>query len=480
MLRTGSAAIGSAAALVDLVVGPALAAAGLPGDAVQLLRVPGRESAEALVTEPTKIPLVILRGSGESTRSLAARAALAGVKTLAHADGGGVLYVHPAADRALADKLVDDGLDRLGVCNRLNLLLVDKAIWDELVPGIVEQLAAREPKIAASLPPHEHPLGYEWALDDSNEATVTIAPADGELDAADIANRETSGLAATIVTEDAGRRRTVPQRVRGHRRVLERVDPAARRVQAARRPRDRHQRRPRARPARPGDLPRPLPPAVRGGTGRPDPGLMARPDGSDTWAERLAEDRAALTGGSRSQLLAGKLRERITEGVFRPGERLSEEALSEALERLPQHAARGVPPARPGGRAGARVRPRRLRPHADHRRRPRHLRDAPHPRTGRACATCRTRRPAPSTQIRLAVETAEEAAARSDWGGVGSANMRFHQAVAELAGSRRVREVVRRLLAELRLVFVVMDDLREFHEPYLKSNRELYETARGG
>lgn len=203
VLRTGSAAIGSAAALVDLVVGPALAAAGLSGDAVQLLRVPGRESAEALVTEPTKIPLVILRGSGESTRTLAARAALAGVKTLAHADGGGVIYIHPAADRRLAGKLIGDGLDRLGVCNRLNLLLVDKAVWDELVPGIAEQLAAREPKIEASLPPHQHPLGYEWALDDSNEATVTIAPADGELDAADIANRETSGLAATIVTEDA-------------------------------------------------------------------------------------------------------------------------------------------------------------------------------------------------------------------------------------------------------------------------------------
>jgi glutamate-5-semialdehyde dehydrogenase len=134
VLRTGSAAIGSAAALVDLVVGPALAAAGLPDDAVQLLRVPGRESAEALVTEPTRIPLVILRGSGESTRALAARAALAGVKTLAHADGGGVIYLHPAADRALADDLIAQGLDRLGVCNRLNLLLVDNAIWDETVP----------------------------------------------------------------------------------------------------------------------------------------------------------------------------------------------------------------------------------------------------------------------------------------------------------------------------------------------------------
>ena len=203
VLRTGSAAIGSAAALLDLVVGPALDRAGLPSDAVQLLRIPGRESAEALVGQPDLIPLVILRGSGESTRSLAARAALAGVRTLAHADGGGVLYAHEGADRKLLTSLVDQGLDRLGVCNRLNLLLVDRSIWDEVVPAVVDQLAAHDPKIAASLPPHEHALGYEWALDGDREATVTIAPVEGELDAAATANRETSGLAATIVTGDA-------------------------------------------------------------------------------------------------------------------------------------------------------------------------------------------------------------------------------------------------------------------------------------
>ena len=204
VLRTGSAALGSAVVLVDHVVGPALAGVGLDPDAVQLVRVPGRESAEALVQQPTLLPLVILRGSGESTRSLAERAALSGVRTLAHADGGGVMYLHPSADRALAADLIDCSLDRLGVCNRLNLLLVDEAIWDEVVPGVVDRLAARQPKIAASLPPHDHAVGYEWALASGNEATVTVARAAGPLDAARIANQETSGLAATIVAEDAG------------------------------------------------------------------------------------------------------------------------------------------------------------------------------------------------------------------------------------------------------------------------------------
>jgi glutamate-5-semialdehyde dehydrogenase len=53
-----------------------------------------------------------------------------------------------------------------------------------------------------SLPPHTHPLGHEWALDPGHEPTVTIAPADGPRAAALLANEETSGLAAAIVTED--------------------------------------------------------------------------------------------------------------------------------------------------------------------------------------------------------------------------------------------------------------------------------------
>src|SRR5690606_139356 len=52
VLRTGTAALGSAVALVDHVVGPALADAGLDPDAVQLVRVPGRHAATALVQQP--------------------------------------------------------------------------------------------------------------------------------------------------------------------------------------------------------------------------------------------------------------------------------------------------------------------------------------------------------------------------------------------------------------------------------------------
>jgi glutamate-5-semialdehyde dehydrogenase len=201
VLRTGGAALRSAEALFDRVITPAVTAAGLDPGALQLVRSADRQAATELVRRPGLIPLVILRGSGETTRALAAEAARHGVRTLAHADGGGVLYLDAAADPALAAEIIAGSLDRLGVCNRLNLLLIHDAAWDALLPVALEALTARG--VAASLPPHDHALGHEWALDEGHEATVTVAPAAGPAQAARAASEQTSGLAASVVTADA-------------------------------------------------------------------------------------------------------------------------------------------------------------------------------------------------------------------------------------------------------------------------------------
>jgi glutamate-5-semialdehyde dehydrogenase len=193
VLRTGGAALRTVTVLVDEVLRPALADAGMPPEAVGLVRSPDREGARILVSLPQVLPLVILRGSGETTAALAREAAAHGVRTLAHAEGGGVLYIGAAADPAKAEALVEASLDRLGVCNRLNLLLVDRAAKVELGP-VLERLgiAVREPER----------LGHEWANDSEHIASVTVRGVDSLEEAVGIANRETSGLAASIVTED--------------------------------------------------------------------------------------------------------------------------------------------------------------------------------------------------------------------------------------------------------------------------------------
>jgi glutamate-5-semialdehyde dehydrogenase len=203
VLRTGGAALRTVSALVDEVLRPALAEAGLPPAAIGLVRTADREGARVLVTMPSLVPLVILRGSGPSTAELARLAAENGVRTLAHAEGGGVLYLHAAASKEKALALAEASIDRLGVCNRLNLALVDRATAGLLEP-LLELLRAHGLEVRGEGgAPLDAPLGHEWASDPERVATVTVALVDGVDEALRVANDETSGLAAGIVTEDA-------------------------------------------------------------------------------------------------------------------------------------------------------------------------------------------------------------------------------------------------------------------------------------
>jgi glutamate-5-semialdehyde dehydrogenase len=204
VLRTGGAALGTVTALVDGVLRPALDASGLPPGAVGLVRSPDREGARLLVSLPRLVPLVILRGSGETTAALARLAAENGVRTLAHAEGGGVLYVHGSASREKALALAEASLDRLGVCNRLNLALVDREAAD-VVPALLRLFAGRGLHVRGTVDgaePLDAPLGHEWASDPDRVSTVTIAFVDDLDEAVAIANEQTSGLAAGIVAEN--------------------------------------------------------------------------------------------------------------------------------------------------------------------------------------------------------------------------------------------------------------------------------------
>jgi DNA-binding GntR family transcriptional regulator len=79
-----------------------------------------------------------------------------------------------------------------------------------------------------------------------------------------------------------------------------------------------------------------------------------------------------------------------------------------------------------------------------------------------------------------AVDSAETYAAANRWLDVRTADLRFHEAIAALAGSSRINELMRRALAELRLIFHVMDSPEEFHQPYLPRNRSIAESIMRG
>jgi len=223
VLRTGGAALRTVTVLVDEVLRPALAEAGLPPETVGLVRSPDREGARVLVSLPRLVPLVILRGSGETTASLVRHAAEQGVRTLAHAEGGGVLYVAASADLGKVEAIVEASLDRLGVCNRLNLLLVDRegaaAVLARVAPILarlgIEPRGTERARAQAEMAPLDVRLGHEWANDPDRVATVSVDVVEGPEEAAAIANSETSGLAATIVCEDKAVAELFLERYRG-------------------------------------------------------------------------------------------------------------------------------------------------------------------------------------------------------------------------------------------------------------------------
>lgn len=74
----------------------------------------------------------------------------------------------------------------------------------------------------------------------------------------------------------------------------------------------------------------------------------------------------------------------------------------------------------------------------------------------------------------------DRAADTEDWGAAGTANLRFHTQLVAVHASPRMAEFFHRLMTEMRLGFLALDDPRALHEPYLARNHELADLLRSG
>lgn len=140
ILRGGSEAHHSNRAIGDCVTA-GLEAGGLPPEAAQVLATTDRAAVGALIAAEGVVDVIIPRGG----RSLIERIAReARVPVIKHLDG--ICHVYLAADadpghaRAIA---INAKTHRLGVCNAMETLLVDRAVAADLLPGIAAELAER-------------------------------------------------------------------------------------------------------------------------------------------------------------------------------------------------------------------------------------------------------------------------------------------------------------------------------------------------
>lgn len=133
LLRGGKEAARSNAALGALVR-EAFAAAGLPADAVQIVPAGDREQMKALIGMTGYLDLVIPRGGEGLIRFVAEHAR---VPVIQHYKGVCHLYVDEDADLDMALRLIENGkLQRPGVCNSLECLLVHRAVAAPLLKRV--------------------------------------------------------------------------------------------------------------------------------------------------------------------------------------------------------------------------------------------------------------------------------------------------------------------------------------------------------
>jgi glutamate-5-semialdehyde dehydrogenase len=207
ILRCGSDCLQSSLAIAALVA-EALAEAGLPADAVQLVDTPDRDAVGLMLAGlDGAIDLLIPRGG----KSLVARVqADAKTAVLSHLEGLNHTYLHEAADLDVARAVaVNAKMRRVSVCGATETLLVDRAGAERLLPAVAADLIAA----GCELRGDDEARGLVSAMkpaDDADWTTEYLAPilsvrVVDDLDAAaDHIARYGSGHTEAIITTDAG------------------------------------------------------------------------------------------------------------------------------------------------------------------------------------------------------------------------------------------------------------------------------------
>jgi glutamate-5-semialdehyde dehydrogenase len=213
VFRIGSDALGTARAIVEHALDPALRAAGLPVGIVRLVDSPTHAAGHALFSD-RRLTLAVARGSGTAVAELGAVAAQSGTPVSLHGTGGAWLVTGSSAVPSVVAQAVRHSLDRK-VCNTLNVCAVTRDRADEIVPVVLAALDAAASERATSARLHVVSGSESFVAPDRFGRTVSIERADGVhdepaaslLDEADLAHEwewERSPEMTLVVVESVG------------------------------------------------------------------------------------------------------------------------------------------------------------------------------------------------------------------------------------------------------------------------------------
>jgi glutamate-5-semialdehyde dehydrogenase len=134
VLRGGKEAIYSNLALIGAIQ----KCASLPKGAVQLIGDTDRALVPFLCRQSDLIDVIIPRGGHSLIETVVAESRIPVIK---HAHGVCSVFVHEKADFEMAEKIILNAkVQRPGVCNAIETLLIDRAAADKFVPRIITAL----------------------------------------------------------------------------------------------------------------------------------------------------------------------------------------------------------------------------------------------------------------------------------------------------------------------------------------------------
>lgn len=137
ILRGGSLAVNSNIALAR-VLANAATASGIPDGAIQVVESTEREAAEELMGLHDYIDVLIPRGGAGLIRSVVENSKVPVIET---GVGNCHVYIHSSADAEMARRIVVNAkVQRPGVCNAAESLLVDEEVYDRVLPPILKEL----------------------------------------------------------------------------------------------------------------------------------------------------------------------------------------------------------------------------------------------------------------------------------------------------------------------------------------------------
>jgi glutamate-5-semialdehyde dehydrogenase len=136
ILRGGSEAFYSNQALAA-IIGPALKNSGLPDKSVQVVPVREREAVYALLNQEDTVDLIIPRGGEGLIRSVVANSK---IPVLKHYKGVCHIFVDVDADLEMAQNICFNAkVQRPGVCNAMETLLVHRSVAEAFLPEMAAQ-----------------------------------------------------------------------------------------------------------------------------------------------------------------------------------------------------------------------------------------------------------------------------------------------------------------------------------------------------